>query len=292
MAVRSIYSDVRRRGGIAATHELLRDGHTSHQLTAAVRSGEVVRIRQGHYGCPELSQEEQQAVRVGGRLNALSAAHFLGIWSPTPLGLDVAVPPDARALRSPIDKTVRLKALPRPGVAVTWNDPRVLGTRSVLDPLFCLDAIIRSQPAIVAFAAVESALHLGLVTKARWSRYVDSVPRRKRGRLGRVGHLSDSGGESLLKFHLLTLQLPFVQQLKVPGVGRVDFLIGECLVVEVDGAEFHTTREAFEEDRRRDALLSTLGYRVLRFSYNQINKRWPVVEAAILAAISRNDHRR
>ena len=96
----------------------------------------------------------------------------------------------------------------------------------------------------------------------------------------------------MLKFHLLILRLPFVQQIKVAGVGRVDFLIGECLVVEVDGAEFHTTREAFEEDRRRDALLSSLGYRVLRFSYNQINKRWPVVEAALLAAISRGDHRR
>jgi very-short-patch-repair endonuclease len=290
--VRSIYSDVLRRGGIAATHELLRDGHTSHQLTAAVRSGEVIRIRQGHYGCPELSQAEQQAVRVGGRLNALSAAQFLGIWSPTPLQLDVAVPPDARALRSPIDKTVRLKALTRPGVAVTWNDPRAFGTRSVLDPLFCLDAIIRSQPAIVAFAAVESALHLGLVTRSSWRRYVDSVPRRKRGRLSNVSHLSDSGGESLLKFHILALQLPFVQQPKIPGVGRVDFLIGQCLVVEVDGAEFHTSREAFEEDRRRDAQLSALGYRVLRFSYNQVDKRWPVVEAALLAAISRNDHHR
>jgi very-short-patch-repair endonuclease len=187
---------------------------------------------------------------------------------------------------------VRLKALTRPGVAVTWNDPRALGTRSVLDPLFCLDAIIRSQPAIVAFAAVESALHLGLMTRSSWRRYVDSVPRRKRGRLGSVSHLSDSGGESLLKFHILTLQLPFVQQPKIPGVGRVDFLIGQCLVVEVDGAEFHTSREAFEEDRRRDALLSALGYRVLRFSYNQVDKRWPVVEAAVLAAIARDDHHR
>jgi very-short-patch-repair endonuclease len=290
--MRSIYSDVRRRGGIAATHELLRDGHTSHQLTAAVRNGEVIRIRQGHYGCPELSQAEQQAVRVGGRLSALSAAQFLGIWSPNPVELHVAVPPDARALRSPLDKTVRLKAMPRSGVAVTWNDPRVLGTRTVLDPLFCLDAIIRREPAIVAFAAVESALHLGLVPRARWQRYVESVPRRKRGRLGSANHLSDSGGESLLKFHLLTLQLPFIQQVKIPGVGRVDFVICDCLVVEVDGAEFHTSQEAFEEDRRRDALLSALGYRVLRFSYNQISKRWPVVESALLAAVARNDHRR
>lgn len=82
------------------------------------------------------------------------------------------------------------------------------------------------------------------------------------------------------------------QQVRVRGIGRVDFLIGDGLVIEVDGAEFHTSRTDFEEDRRRDALLSALGYRVLRFSYNQIASRWPEVEAAIRAAVARGDHLR
>ncbi len=82
------------------------------------------------------------------------------------------------------------------------------------------------------------------------------------------------------------------QQVRFRGVGRVDFLIGNGLIIEADGAEFHTSRTAFEEDRRRDALLTAQGYRVLRFSYTQIVSRWTEVEAAIRAAIDRGDHLR
>ncbi|MGX5681968.1 DUF559 domain-containing protein [Schumannella luteola] len=74
-------------------------------------------------------------------------------------------------------------------------------------------------------------------------------------------------------------------------VGRIDFLVGNRLVVEIDGAEFHAPREAFERDRRRDALLTSLGFRVLRFSYIQVLNRWPEVERAILTAVGRGDHR-
>lgn len=76
----------------------------------------------------------------------------------------------------------------------------------------------------------------------------------------------------------------------IPGVGRVDFVIGAFLVVEVDGAEYHTDPERFEADRHRDAMLSIRGYRVLRFSYRQVIHAWHEVEAAVLAAVVRGDH--
>ncbi|HUR85734.1 MAG TPA: type IV toxin-antitoxin system AbiEi family antitoxin domain-containing protein [Solirubrobacteraceae bacterium] len=42
------------------------------------------------------------------------------------------------------------------------------------------------------------------------------------------------------------------------------------LVVETDGHEHHGTRTAFEHDRARDAHLTALGYRVVRFTYRQV----------------------
>lgn len=94
----------------------------------------------------------------------------------------------------------------------------------------------------------------------------------------------------MMKYHLILGRIGFRQQVDIPGVGRVDFLLGIRLVVEVDGAEFHTSRPSFEEDRRRDAVLSALGYRVLRFSYVQVERNWDQVAASILAALARGDH--
>lgn len=64
------------------------------------------------------------------------------------------------------------------------------------------------------------------------------------------------------------------------GPHRVDFLIGgkglKSLIVECDGREFHhASREQIERDRRRDAELDALGYRVFRYPGTQIyNEVW------------------
>lgn len=139
----------------------------------------------------------------------------------------------------------------------------------------------------VAFAAVESALYLRKMSAAEWARAARRLPVAVRAALSDVSRLSESGGESLARFGMLADGIRAQQQVSIPGVGRVDFVVGTCLVIEVDGAEFHD----FEEDRRRDAILSALGYRVLRFSYKQVQDRWAEVHSAILAAIARGDHR-
>lgn len=52
---------------------------------------------------------------------------------------------------------------------------------------------------------------------------------------------------------------------------EVDFLWREKrLIVEVDGFAYHSSRQAFERDRRRDARLQAAGFRVIRFTYRQI----------------------
>ena len=51
----------------------------------------------------------------------------------------------------------------------------------------------------------------------------------------------------------------------------VDFLWRQAkLVVETDGYQAHGGRQAFEDDRARDAFLRSLGYEVLRFTWRQL----------------------
>src|SRR5690606_24284588 len=101
---------------------------------------------------------------------------------------------------------------------------------------------------------------------------------------------SESGGEPMLRLRLRALRLAFRSQVPVPGVGRVDFLVGDRLVIEVDGYAHHGDREAFERDRRRDARLVELGYIVIRVSYRQLAEEWADVERSILAVVRSGRH--
>lgn len=65
---------------------------------------------------------------------------------------------------------------------------------------------------------------------------------------------------------------------------EVDFLWREQdLVVEVDGYAFHSSRAAFERDRRRDVELHTLGIDVIRVTWAQIVDE----PAALIAMLAR-----
>ncbi|WP_228545891.1 endonuclease domain-containing protein [Microcella flavibacter] len=128
---------------------------------------------------------------------------------------------------------------------------------------------------------------------------VDSALRLRpdlRSELLTAGLLSDGvdgrceSGTEFMAWYRLLRALGARRQVRIPAVGRVDFMLGDRLIIEIDGREFHDTASTFESDRRRDAMLSALGYRVLRFSYAQVLGRWAEVEAAIRAALARGDH--
>lgn len=66
----------------------------------------------------------------------------------------------------------------------------------------------------------------------------------------------------------------------------VDFLWPERrVIVEVDGYRYHRGRAAFEADRARDARLTELGFRVLRFTFRQLTSRRRQVTRALCAAL-------
>lgn len=57
---------------------------------------------------------------------------------------------------------------------------------------------------------------------------------------------------------------------------HVDFLIGEFRsVIECDGEYWHQRPEIADRDKRKEELLTSLGYRVLRFSGRMMDKYTP-----------------
>lgn len=283
----SVVHSISQLGGLAATNELYRRGHTRAEITGLANRGRILRVRQGWYTNLGMPPALVQAARVGGRLTCLSGAAAHGIWQyPTHL-LHVALSPNTCRPRHPQHKTARLGDA---AVRLHWRDDEAAGNRFLLDPVPCLADVIRCQPSEVAIATADSALNQHLIDPTEWLTLLAEAPAERRRNLGNAQPLCESGIESLVHFRLRPFRLPIRCQAQIPGVGRVDFLVGTRLVVETDGAEYHTDPRQFENDRRRDAHLSRLGYRVLRFSYRQVMYHWAEVEAAILAAVIRGDH--
>ncbi len=68
-----------------------------------------------------------------------------------------------------------------------------------------------------------------------------------------------------------TLQMPLPW--RSPVKGRVDFAFEDArLIIECDGRRWHTTMEAFENDRRRDNLAQLNGWTVLRFTWKDLTE--------------------
>jgi very-short-patch-repair endonuclease len=275
---------IRKLGGAAATHELYAIGTTLDQLRIAVRLHEIRRIRQGWYIDPDTPAAVADALRVGGRATCMTAVELHGLWTMTTTGaVHVAVPPNACQLRAPGDYRRRLGDAHSDAV-VHWNDERTGGSRLAVSIPHALLDLAGCSGLEAAFVAAESALARGLMSRGEWAEACARAPAAVRIVLGRAGAASGSITESTFSFRIRGAGLRIRTQVQI-GADRVDFVIGERLVVEVDGREFHER----ERDYDRDARLSARGYRVIRFSYRQVMFEWAAVEASLLAAVARGD---
>ncbi|MBC7589934.1 MAG: DUF559 domain-containing protein [Salinibacterium sp.] len=274
------------------TYHLLRAGWTGRQLSRAVVRGELIRIRQGWYCAPSLVDEAQQAARVGGQLTCHSAARMLGLAVRGSSTLHVTVPRNAARLRASRDPQILLELSQRASVIVHWSGRPGAMTwpPTTPTPIEILMEMATCESPEFTIAAVDSAIRLGVIPLRSWLEFLPSLPKKLAVLLAGVDGRSGSITESLSRTRLCALGIVPQLQFKIAGVGFVDMLIGDRLVVEIDGRQYHTDKGQFEADRQRDARLSMLGYRVLRFSYRQVMDNWAQVRGSIEAAIARGDH--
>ncbi len=72
------------------------------------------------------------------------------------------------------------------------------------------------------------------------------------------------------------------------GIGRVDFAYPEQrLLIEVDGRRWHSRDAAFDQDRRRDQEAAMAGWRVLRFTWRQVDQQPNEVASAVQTVLRR-----
>lgn len=288
MSVESAVKIVRQRGGVARTSELMKAGATRGDLVDALDSGSLIRPRNGIYVLPETSTPILEAVSHRGVIACVTAARELGIWTLDDAGDERAhtwVEPQYRPTR------VAVHLDPVDGACCVFHhDHRVdAPTLSSVGVLHCLVQILSCFGEEVFFAALESALTLGLVDAAgrRQLRQRIAAPFRWLVDFARTD--AGSGLESLLRLRLHRRGLAPACQVAIPGVGIVDFVLGDCLIIEADGGTHDGP--ARHRDRVRDAMAMALGFVTLRFDYAMIVHDWELVENSVLAAVTRNLHR-
>lgn len=267
-----------RERGAAHTSVLRSEGFSPYVMAQAVAHGGASRLRRSWLVTDACGSVERRAIEAGGRLTCVSEAVDLGLWTPTHTGVHLAVPRTASRIERK-DAILHWAQGPAPVDAHALHDP-------VLNMLFHL---ARCLPLVDALTVWESAIRKKLVDplELRRVRWRSSSA----GRLAAVASdLSDSGVETRFIALLRRIGVGHRQQVWIDG-HPVDALIGERLVVQVDGFEHHRAADR-RHDLRADARLVLRGYTVLRFDFVQVLLFPDEVIATIASAVAQGLHLR
>ena len=281
---------IRSSGGVVPDSVLERAGIGGGLLAAAAAQGVVEPVRRGWHSVPDAPTAVVQAVRVGGSLTGPSVARLHGLWLLDDARLHVRVRGNASHLRSPLDRAVPLDDSHH--VCVHYRErPAGPGDLPARDSLpRALAEMFTCGSTLSAMIAVDSALNLGQLSAAGRAELRGLVPASKRVLIDDGDPGCASGLETIARLLPRSKRLPCTQAF-IPGVGRVDLLIGDRLVVELDGAGFHMEKADFAEDRRRGFELVMRGYLVVRLTYDMVVYEWDTVRRDLLALIDRGEHR-
>lgn len=269
-----VFEALDRFDGVARIDALQRLGVSAYALRRARERGRIFSVCRGWVAAATADRMLVAAAKRGVVLSCVTLAARKGLWV-----LDASEPHVAAPPNSGHAKTKR-------GV-VHWNIPVV-----PRDPEMCEDSIenalvlvARCQPYESALAVWESALKTGVVDAGVLQRM--PLPPAARRMLRDATPFADAGTETIFFTRLRRLEVPITPQVWLFG-HHVDFLIGERLVVQIDGG--HHVDDQRRSDNEHDALLKLHGYHVIRIGYDQLMKGWPEVQAVIMAALAQRLH--
>jgi predicted transcriptional regulator of viral defense system len=282
---------------VVALSQLVSLGLGARAVSHRVQRGMLHRVHRGVYavGHPLLTREGRwmAAILACGPHAVLSHRSAASLWGLRPnarTAIDVTVPSRAGRTRDGID-VHRGSGIDANDVAGVEGIPTTSVARTLLD----LAEVVNAR-------TLERAIDQAEVRRLLDMRAIDDVLARggggRRGAAALRGVLAELRlGTTLTRSELEERLLAICREAALPrpdvnawipypggGGAEADFLWREQqLVVEVDGRDVHTTRRAFEHDRRRDQRLMLAGWRVVRFTWRQV-----LFEPAYVAATLRS----
>jgi very-short-patch-repair endonuclease len=279
----------RAQCGVFSSAQAHRFGLSNQDLSRLARRGLVVRLGHGSYALPQALDGLDPTARFVQLVRGVVLARPVRSWASHHAALAVHGLPLHEVDTAAVDvcgtvtrrsRSSRLEVHPLP-----QGEPcqLVRGIRVVSAELAVVQVSARSVAA--GLVAVDAALHTGLVDEAAIAAAIDRalLGPRQRARVAAVLAMSDprceSPGESLTRVLLVGLGLPVRSQVNVRDrvglIGRVDFLVGDRVVVEFDGMVKYggaDGREALAAEKRREDRLRTAGYEVVRLTWADLHQ--------------------
>jgi predicted transcriptional regulator of viral defense system len=287
--------------GVVALLQLQALGLGARGVAHRVRRGALHRVHPGVYavGHPLLTRSGRFMAAVlacgpGAALSHRSAACHLGLRDDNRATIDVTSPHRAGRRRRGIAAHSGATLLPR-DVEVVDGIPCTALARTLLD--LAEDGTKRELERAVDRAEILRILDM---------RPIDDVLARANGRRGAatlravLSEMRFQGATTRSDLEERFLEIcrdagapPDGVNVWIPfpegGGAEADFLWrAQRLIAETDGRDVHTTRRAFEHDRRRDQRLSLLGWRVVRFTWRQVEEEPAIVAATVGALAARH----
>ncbi len=248
-------------GGIAHRSAVLAAGFPVRVIRDAVAVGGLRMVRRAWCVSAGAPGDLRAAASAGGRLSCVSLARRRGWWVPDGIPSQHHVHLLPHAASPDTDDADTVAHWTRPLCPVARTDLQA----GVEDALGHIAQCLPREDALVVWesAARTEALAPETLRAVPWP----SVAARELA--GAVTGLSDSGLETLVFAPLRDRGVPVVQQAKIAG-RFVDGLVGDRLVVQIDGFAFHASSAQRSADVAHDAELRLRGYTVLRFTYRQV----------------------
>jgi len=291
---RALSAIAARQHGVVSLADLAAAGIGRGALAHRVAEGRLRRLHRGVYlvGPLDAPRTDEMAailaVGEGAVLSHRSAAGLLGICPPWAGEVDVTVTRKARhraGIR--VHRTMRL-----PPRDVWWRDglPVTSPARTLIDLTTMLTKGDLAR-AVEQAQVLRLAGTAGLEARLAEERGSSAAILRAELRRAHEPSLTRSEAEAAFLRLIRAARLPHPEvNVRVAGY-EVDFLWrAQRLVVEIDGFAFHSKREAFERDRRKDADLQAHGLRTTRVTYRRITEEPLALTAGLAASLTGAAH--
>jgi very-short-patch-repair endonuclease len=260
---------LRRLGGVGLARDIVAES-SRRKLRTALRIRTIIKVGHGRYALSALSVHRRAAVELSGVLSHLSAAQHWG-WA-------VKTPPEAAWVTVPRKRKVDAdtRAVRNICYADLPDGDIVDGVTSKLRTVLDCARKLRFDEAL---SVADSALRSGDLNKQQLMKAAERLRGRGAPEARRVAREADGRAanpfESVLRAIVLEFpELAVEPQVPVPTSGLTYHpdLVDERnrIVIEAESWGWHADQQTHSRDCVRFTLLTVAGWRVLRFTWDQV----------------------